>query len=317
MRYRVEHLSGEGWDRIRLHDTATGCKADVVPSAGGILNAFSIPTPTGEHDFIDGFTDAADFRSRIEKGFQSAKLSPYVCRIKDAAYRWQDRSYRIGRFLLNGAAIHGLLYDRPFETVEEAVHADHAEVALKHVYPGSDPGYPFAYDCYIRYRLEEDGCLLVTTAVHNRSHAPIPVADGWHPYFTLGAKVDGLLLQVKASVRLEYDEGLIPTGKTLPDTSWMETRPIGDTRLDHGYVLDFDRDQPLCTLSNPATGLSLSILPEKSYPYLQLYTPDHRDSIAIENLSAAPDAFNNGIGLTVLDPDHTKTFATRYRIGRI
>jgi aldose 1-epimerase len=47
-----------------------------------------------------------------------------------------------------------------------------------------------------------------------------------------------------------------------------------------------------------------------------LYTPPHRRSIAIENLSSAPDAFNNGIGLISLDPDHTRTFSVRYVIEK-
>ncbi|MGL6269156.1 MAG: hypothetical protein ACRC2O_14590, partial [Chitinophagaceae bacterium] len=64
------------------------------------------------------------------------------------------------------------------------------------------------------------------------------------------------------------------------------------------------------------TGMAIEFHPDKSYPYLQLYTPPHRNSIAIENLSAAPDAFNNGMGLVTLEPDHTRTFSTRYKITK-
>jgi aldose 1-epimerase len=316
MRFSLSEETVNGWKEVRLHDTAAGVVATVIPSAGAILNGFSLESEGRRLDVIDGFSGADDFKSRIEKGFQSAKLSPFVCRIKDAAYRWRGQDYRIRKFLLQGAALHGVLYDRPFEVTEEAIHAEHAEVSMKHAYDGSDPGYPFPYDCHVRYRLEEDGRLQVTTAVHNRCDQPIPVADGWHPYFTLGGRVDDLLLQIGSSTLLEYDQDLIPTGRTTPDGSWREPRRIGDVRLDHGYVLDFTGPNPLCTLSNPSTGLSVSFHPEPSYPYLQLYIPDHRRSIAIENLSAAPDAFNNGMGLVTLEPDHTRTFSTRYRIGQ-
>jgi aldose 1-epimerase len=60
--------------------------------------------------------------------------------------------------------------------------------------------------------------------------------------------------------------------------------------------------------------MAVDFYPDRSYPYLQLYTPPHRRSIAIENLSAAPDVFNNRIGLVTLEPDHTKTFSARYVI---
>jgi aldose 1-epimerase len=61
----------------------------------------------------------------------------------------------------------------------------------------------------------------------------------------------------------------------------------------------------------------LHIYPERAYPYLQVYTPPHRKSIAIENLSSAPDAFNNKMGLIALGPEDSQAFQTRYRIESI
>lgn len=63
--------------------------------------------------------------------------------------------------------------------------------------------------------------------------------------------------------------------------------------------------------------LQLEISCDKLYPILQVYTPDHRKSIAIENLSAAPDAFNNGIGLTALAAGKEITYSTCYSIRNI
>lgn len=315
MRFQITHHKEEGWDRVRLHDALTGCSADIIPSAGAILNAFSIPTPAGECNVIEGFRDAADWRERVTKGFHSAKLSPFVCRLRDSSYPWNGRRHTIRKFLLDGTAIHGLLYDAPFRIIEEAVHADFAELELKYAYLGDAEGYPFPYDCLIRYRLEADNTLLVATAIHNRSNETIPMSDGWHPYFTLGGTIDRLTLQFHASRMLEYDDSILPSGGLLPHTEWTSPRPIGDSFLDNGFVLDDGHPQPACTLSDPVSGISVSFLPEPSYPYLQIYTPPHRRSIAIENLSAAPDAFNNGIGLTRLEPDHTRTYTLRYRIG--
>jgi aldose 1-epimerase len=317
MRFTIEHSHENGWNQVILTDTATGTRATVIPAAGAILNAFSIAHKGKTLQVVDGFAGAADFRERVEKGFQSAKLSPFVCRIKDAQYSWEGKSYTLHKFSLNGAAIHGLIYDAPFEVMEEVIHKDYAEVELKYMYPGTDPGYPFAYDCYIRYRLEENNSLLVVTAIHNRGKEPIPVADGWHPYFGFGGNIQNLQLQVKSSAMLEYDETLIPTGKTVPAQTWLEPTAIGNTQQDHGYVLDFGQPQPLCRLSDPDSGMAIEFHPDRSYPYLQLYTPPHRNSIAIENLSAAPDAFNNGMGLVTLEPDHTKTFSTRYKITNV
>ena len=142
------------------------------------------------------------------------------------------------------------------------------------------------------------------------------MADGWHPYFRIGERIDDLTLCFAAAGRLEYDEGLLPTGRLLETGEWSAPRRIGDSFLDDGFQLDFGYAQPLCRLSDPLSGVSVSFHPATSYPYLQLYTPPHRRSIAIENLSSAPDAFNNGIGLISLDPDHTRTFSVRYVIEK-
>ena len=315
MRFTITHHAEQGWNEVRLTDTLRGTIASVIPSAGALLNGFSVERSRKRTNIIDGFRNADDWRARIEQGFQSAKLSPFVCRLRDSTYRWMGEELCVEKFSLNGSAIHGILYDAPFLTIEEKIHPDHAEIELLHSYKGNIPGYPFPYDCYIRYRLLADDSLVVTTAVHNRSTTSIPVADGWHPYFTLGGSVDDLTLQFHAKGQMEYDPALLPTGRILETNEWATPRRIGDTQLDDGFLLDFGYAQPLCTLSNPATGMYVAFHPEPSYPYLQIYIPPHRNSIAIENLSAAPDAFNNGMGLITLEPDHTRTFSVRYAIG--
>jgi aldose 1-epimerase len=48
---------------------------------------------------------------------------------------------------------------------------------------------------------------------------------------------------------------------------------------------------------------------------LQVFIPDHRQSIAIENLSSAPDSFNNKMGLVILPPGQSRSFKVFYRAG--
>jgi aldose 1-epimerase len=66
---------------------------------------------------------------------------------------------------------------------------------------------------------------------------------------------------------------------------------------------------------NPANQVWLSIFTNSHYPYLQIYTPPHRKSIALENLSGAPDCFNNGMGLLMLPPNRSQTFTVWYQTG--
>ena len=71
-------------------------------------------------------------------------------------------------------------------------------------------------------------------------------------------------------------------------------------------------------VANPARNLKLEVWQEtgpKQFNYLQVYTPKTRQSIAIEPMSCAPDAFNSGKGLIRLKPDEVIEASFGVRIG--
>jgi len=289
-----------------------GALVEVIPSCGALLNRFSIPVEGKPLNVIDGFADPAAARGTIKPAFQSAKLSPFVCRIKDARYAYQGALYTLEKFTMNGSAIHGLLFDEPFSMVESVAGPEKASVALQFSYRGSDGGYPFAFDCLVRYTLEGSSVRL-DTEVTNRDHRSLPLADGWHPYFSLGKPIDDLEFRFHAHEMLEFDN-LLPTGRRLSNARFNRLERIGNTELDNAFLLDKGYTGPACILRDPATGVQVEISPDDTYPVLQIYTPPQRRSIAIENLSGAPDNFNNGIGLLELQPGEQKVFSTAYAI---
>jgi aldose 1-epimerase len=241
-------------------------------------------------------------------------LSPFVCRIQDGKYHYDGREFEFANKFQDGSAIHGLLFDKPFEVTDEIATETFASVTMQYHYKQDDKGYPFNYNCLIKYQLKQDSLLLIETAVVNTGTQPLPIADGWHPYFTLEGKADEWELYFAAHRMVEFNDKLIPTGNLLPNRNFKKPEKIGDTFLDNCFLLDRFDGKPSCTLSNPGNGLQLLFFSKKHYPYLQLYTPPHRNSIAIENLSAAPDCFNNGIGLTCLEPGHSQTFVLGYQV---
>lgn len=153
------------------------------------------------------------------------------------------------------------------------------------------------------------------TKVTNLSKGNLPIADGWHPYFQLGGRVDDWQLQFYAEAIVEFDDRLVPTGLLAQYDAFDTPRTIGDTFLDNCFALKPELENPACELYNPANGLRVSFFPGEGYPYLQIYTPPARRSIAIENLSAAPDAFNNKMGLMVLQPGHSQIFTVSYKVS--
>jgi aldose 1-epimerase len=122
------------------------------------------------------------------------------------------------------------------------------------------------------------------------------------------------MLEFQGNHQVEFDDQLIPTGEQMPYETYGSLKLLGDQFFDNCFVLNFAECQPMLVFRDPVKKIQLEIRPDQSYPYLQIYTPPQRKSIAIENLSAAPDAFNNGMGLITLPAGESATFSTQYSI---
>ncbi|MEO6682416.1 MAG: aldose 1-epimerase, partial [Ginsengibacter sp.] len=256
-------------------------------------------------DFVENVTSA---------GFKGCKLSPFVCRVKDATYTFAGNQYKLEKHLERSDALHGVLYDRAFELISEQLDANGASITLKYSYNKEDPGYPFSYDCVVTWKLEKDNKLRVTTECINQDEGLIPMQDGWHPYFDLGTKIDALHLEFQSMEMVEFDQ-LIPTGKMREYDEFNSLKKLGETVFDTCFTINLETCQPMCVLRNVSRNIQVEIHPTVSYPYLQLYTPEHRNSIAIENLSGVPDAFNNGMGVQTLEPGQSSLYEVVYKIG--
>lgn len=306
--------AGGSWEVWQLEDIQQQVRVDIVPSAGAIINAWWV----GDVNIIDGYTDQGDFLARVHAGFRSAKLLPFVCRLNQAKYSWLGQDYQLYKFLLNGSALHGIVYDQVFSVVETYQDETGCSITLIYDYQGDHPGYPFPFTCKVSYTLREAGKLEINTWLSNAATAvsALPIVDGWHPYFALGGDADQWWLKIMTDQKMEYNADLIPTGRYVQDGAFTEGALIGHVKLDNGFLLSGEQGS-FCTLKNPETGLAVIFLRQVNYPFLQLYIPDNRKSIAIENLSGAPDAFNNGIGLTVLQPGEHKSFQVEIQAGVI
>jgi aldose 1-epimerase len=315
MAFSTRRSTENNIELIHLRDETSNTLVSVAPQHGALLHAFSIETVTGMRNVIDNYSGGEELQRDLALSFKSSKLSPFVCRIREGRYVYEEETFELPGKFIDGTAIHGLLYNKTFTVAEEFADSQRAGVLLKYHYRHDNPGYPFHYCCEVRYSLLPQQVLQVQTTVTSLDNRTLPLADGWHPYFTLGGKINDWLLYFNADAMLEFDTTLIPTGKLFPPPGFTKEQPIGDIQLDHCFLLHPDENAAACTLRNPKNGLVLAIFPDCSYPYLQVYTPPHRNSIAIENLSAAPNAFNNKMGLMLLPPHHTKTFTLHYQLS--
>lgn len=311
--FSIHHITEDGFEKIILKDDASSTSAAIIPSCGAVLHAFSIAHNNGMLNVIDSYDSLDDFNANVTaKGFKGSKLSPFVCRMKQGKYHYGQEDHTIEKFYLGEHAIHGLVYDAPFSVTGTNEDENNAWVSMKYEYRGTDKGYPFNYDCIVTYFLEKDNKLTIQTRIENKSDGIIPVQDGWHPYFGFGGSIDELQFEFQSKEIVEFDEGLVPTGKLLPYQEFGSLKKIGDSFFDNCFTLNFHECQPLCVLRDQTLGIQLEIHPGTSYPYLQVYTPPHRNSIAIENLSGAPDGFNNGMGVINVEKGEKADFSVSY-----
>lgn len=314
MRFSISHSTANNLNAVVLTDELTKTEASVLPQYGALLHSFSVVTEGKLTNTIDNYESREHLQNEMAVSFKGSKLSPFACRIPNGKYHFNGQDFEFQQKFVDGSAIHGLLYDKPFVTTDEYADNEKATITLHHEYRNEDPGYPFHYRCEVQYTLNSNNLLSVTTMLVNLSYMDIPVADGWHPYFKLGGKIDEWLLSFQADGMLEFGAGLIPTGRLLPFQEFREPRRLGSRELDNCFLLKKDAAGPVCRVTNPNSRLELSFFPDAAYPYLQIYTAPHRLSMAIENLSGAPDCFNNKMGLLLLSSGDSQTFTAIYQI---
>jgi aldose 1-epimerase len=314
MNFVVERQLRNGFELVRLVEISTGTYVTLNPGAGALLHEFVIRSGAGEINVIDNYGDETELNTFLSLSYKGSKLSPFACRIPKGRWNYQDTTFEFPDKFKDGSAIHGLLFNQSFNIVDEFADDEMAAVTLRYHYKATNPGYPFEYVCEIRYILQPGNVLQLETTITNLDDEEIPLVDGWHPYFNLGSPVDDYVLQFGSAAMLEFSEELIPTGNILEEPSFQVPHRLGDREIDNCYVLNEVKGQPSCIVYNPLTKISLTIFASELYRYLQVFTPKHRQSIALENLSGAPDSFNNGIGLIYLQPRRSATFNVWYRL---
>jgi aldose 1-epimerase len=282
----------------------------VLSTKGGLLNNWVQPIHGGTFDVIDGNNLDHEWGNFEETGFKSGKMIPFSCRLQNGKYTHESIAYTIEKYYLGQHAIHGVLYDALFEIEDTECNEEQASVLLKFNYNKLDKGFPFHFTVHIKWTFENKNKVIVSTTITNEDQVSFPIMDGWHPYFKLGESINNCTIQFCNKGILEYNKELIPTGNLIPNNEYENPKSLVDIELDNGFLLD--QSNPNCILENDS--YKLVVTPDGNYSYLQLYTPPGRKSIAIENLSAAPDCFNNKMGLHIMQPQEVWTLTTQFQL---
>ena len=299
-------------DTHKLVNAETGEHAVILSGAGATLNELTTRIAGETTNVVDGYENEEDFASHHLTQFKGAKLSPFPNRINKGRYRFDGKDYQLAiNFPAEGHSIHGLLYDVPFREVERWSNPGEAGVELSYPYAGDAPGYPFKFTISLSFTFKGDS-LTCRTVVTNKGPTPMPLGDGWHPYFTTGSPIDDLHLQFPVTHKIEVEPDMIPNGRTSRYQRFHSLSPLNGEHFDDCFRLAGSRGTARAVLNDSRKGIALTVWQETGkgkYNYLQIYTPPERRSVALEPMTCPPDAFNNGIDLIRLAPEEQASFS--------
>ena len=234
-------------------------------------------------------------------------LMPWPSRIEDGLWHLDGTPQQLD--LTEPAkhnALHGLLRFTGYELLE----LSGAAVTLgATVFP--QHGYPFQLATTVRYELVETG-IAVTHTAHNLSDLKAPVAIGAHPFLTIGdVAPEQLSLTVHAATRFEVDARLNPL-RQLPvdgtDHDLRGGRLLTELGLDDAFG-DVETVDGVSAVLRAPDGREVRLLQDENHRYVQVFTTRSFPkkggkglAVAVEPMTAPPNAFNSGLGLRWLDP---------------
>lgn len=295
----------------RQYELRHGRQRAVVVEMGAGLRRYV----TQHGDIVDGYG-----RDQECEGGRGQLLIPWPNRIAHGTYRFSGAEFRLPvNEPTTSSAIHGLTRAMPWRLVD----ASDDRVIQSLDLPPQD-GYPFALGLLASYALGLSG-LTVRISATNRGDRACPYGAGAHPYVcvTSNERIDEALLHVPAGATLTADDRGIPTGAEDPVDGtrfdFRHPRPIGSLTLDTAYThLEPGADGiTRIALTTPDGRRGVAVWMDSSHQFAMLYSgdtlsdvPRRRNGLAIEPMTCAPDAFNSGAGLVVLQPgeEHVSTW---------
>jgi len=246
----------------------------------------------------------------VRPNYRGTTLAPWPNRVVDGAYSFAGESHQLALTEPErGQALHGLLAWADFAPV----FADSDRVALvAEISPQA--GYPFRVEVTSEYRVGPEG-LTQTVTARNIGADAAPWGTGPHPYLRAGdGRVDDWSLALPADEVLTVTPERLSPVALEPVTAHAEwdfraERPIGDVFIDHAFTGLSRTDGIAEVRVTSADGRGVAISWDEACPWVQVHTADtppveasHRVGLAVEPMTCAPDAFNSGEGLIVLEP---------------
>lgn len=282
--FKIEKIVNQSHREIIVSNAENTIKANIVLTQGGRLKYL---------DYNNQLVISDPEDKSYEESFAAAILFPFANRIFEATYSIKDQIYVLDQNEKGQKnAIHGLIYNKTFELVEQSTTEDTAEVSLEYLEHQPHLGFPFPYAIRLNYFITKTSISL-SLSVKNIGKTSFPFTVGWHPYFKSN-DIDSSYIELKSDRKIIHNPDQIGIGTSGHVNYKIK---LADVSLDDCYVL---KSRPV----NFTTPLyRAEIYSDQRHKYLQVYKPLNSDNVAIEPMTGISDSFNHKLGVQVLEPN--------------
>ena len=276
---------------VQLQDTRSRTSVSVAVSVGNI--AFEMKV-NGANVLWWPYSSVEQFAAKPAlSGIPF--LGPWANRLDEQAFYANGTRYAFDMALGNvrGAIpIHGFVTTNPhWQLVEARADAGSAWATSRldfYKQPAWMKQFPFAHTIEITHRLR-NGVLEVATAIHNMSAEPMPVAIGFHPYFTLtDSPRDEWTASIGARTHWLLAPTKVPTGATEPIARMF---PDAQTVA----LRDYDLDDVFGDLIRDSSGRAVMTVKGKTQKLDVLLGPRWRSAVVWAPKPASPGQDRNFI----------------------
>lgn len=273
---------------------ATGDRARVLVNQG--FNCFEyIANIAGQK--VDVLWSLPNYASGTERASSSGipLLFPFPGRVPGSKFVWNGKTYDLEPGDQYGNAIHGFCHTRAWRVIARQDDTVVGEFHASKDDPSILEHWPSDFRIRATYELGA-GILACTYKFDNPGDRPLPCGFGAHPYFRIplgGSSAADCTIRLPVTKHWEAVD-MLPTGEVTnvsDATPYAGGMRFGDLTLDDVFTgLTFAGERSTASITDPQSRRTVSILWDKTYRELVVYTPPHREAICIEPYTCVPAA---------------------------
>jgi len=304
-------------DVVELRDEVSGATARILPALGFNCVSFAVPVETDEEPVEVLWAEPG-----VGPGSKATRsgipiLFPFGGRLQGTVFPYEGRSYETPGALLNdGNSIHGFVLNRPWRVTGRSADSVVGEFQASVDEPSLLEQWPADFLIRIGYTVSGTS-LRGSIEIENPDTMPLPFGFATHPYFALplgpAGSPEDCVVTVPAAEAWMLEE-LLPTGERRPVAGGNDLR-AGVALRGHAFDDVLTSLTPVpgaegvveMTIADPVNGRLVRQRCTGPFRECVVYTPDNRQSVAVEPYTCAPTVFElvaKGVdaGLQVLAP---------------